>query len=378
MDNLKFFNNEKGTTRNKEQRQEQLIKLMEYLHGNGLELDKESMLTYSQQGRGANLKNIEWANKLPLHFLCNLKIEDNNSVAWLQFLIDIGLDCNQKDKNGQTPLMLACAANHCQLILQLLSAGADPNFTDEFGQTALVQFVGGTRFLGDEQLDIFEAFRDKGAKFNSIDDQKWELNLLFLVYSQRCQNIEKIAHFFLVNGVTPNIIGLNNSTLKYAWKNRHYQVVWFLLHTGANFNNAIDFSQQTPQDQNEKDWCVLFKKISDDKTVADRSVLCHYFSIALSQTTTASDISIVEYFKQIKLPQISPENLLILLMALKRFCQQHAMVAPKIIIFEILKFLDVTPNLILFQAGNKKLWQSEALLEKESPSNISDNKIQPS
>lgn len=54
-----------------------------------------------------------------------------------EFLIQLGADLNLEDNNGNTPLILASSYNNIKLVNLLLANGADPNFTNKYGKTAL-------------------------------------------------------------------------------------------------------------------------------------------------------------------------------------------------------------------------------------------------
>eukprot|EP00045_Choanoeca_perplexa_P004812 m.40800 g.40800 ORF g.40800 m.40800 type:complete len:200 (-) comp12781_c0_seq1:553-1152(-) len=57
----------------------------------------------------------------PLHAACH-----GTSVPLLRLLVDLGYDINgTDDRDGNTPLMVACINNHHNLILELLQLGAD-------------------------------------------------------------------------------------------------------------------------------------------------------------------------------------------------------------------------------------------------------------
>ena len=52
-------------------------------------------------------------------------------------LIQIGADVNSVDHNGRTPLMIASFIGHVDIVEMLLAAGANPEFTNDAGESAL-------------------------------------------------------------------------------------------------------------------------------------------------------------------------------------------------------------------------------------------------
>ena len=61
----------------------------------------------------------------------------SSSFDSLKHLLTSGLPCNEANPSGQTPLSLAAAQNHHEIVDLLLDSGADVNATDEDGLSAL-------------------------------------------------------------------------------------------------------------------------------------------------------------------------------------------------------------------------------------------------
>ena len=63
--------------------------------------------------------------------------QSGNNEA-VQFLLDLGVNVNNRNSAGRTALMLACVARHEDVVQTLLSAGAKVNIQDSAGHTALI------------------------------------------------------------------------------------------------------------------------------------------------------------------------------------------------------------------------------------------------
>jgi len=61
----------------------------------------------------------------------------SNNIKIIVFLLENGADCSVKDKNGRTPLHLACRWDYFGIIAFLLEKGADINIKDNYGKTCL-------------------------------------------------------------------------------------------------------------------------------------------------------------------------------------------------------------------------------------------------
>lgn len=60
-----------------------------------------------------------------------------DDIAAIQFLTDNGIGANQKDKDGQTPLMHATQSNAESVLLNLIKLNGNPHMQDITGNTAL-------------------------------------------------------------------------------------------------------------------------------------------------------------------------------------------------------------------------------------------------
>ena len=65
------------------------------------------------------------------------EVVTSGDVNGLRLLIASGVDVNQTNKGGQTPLILATVSGHVQMLRLLLDAGADPLIRDNTGLNAI-------------------------------------------------------------------------------------------------------------------------------------------------------------------------------------------------------------------------------------------------
>jgi len=79
--------------------------------------------------------NVEYKNKdgmTPLHIAC-----EKNHTSITRMLIKAGANVNAKDNGGKTPLHLACEKNHKYIAEILITAHANVNAQDDDGRTPL-------------------------------------------------------------------------------------------------------------------------------------------------------------------------------------------------------------------------------------------------
>ncbi|ORY16673.1 ankyrin, partial [Neocallimastix californiae] len=86
---------------------------------------------------GAETDKCNSTGNSPLNLLC--KIESEKSLKIINYLIkNAKVDINFKDKNGNTPLLMASYFRNNEIILKLIENGADPNIQNNFGNTPLI------------------------------------------------------------------------------------------------------------------------------------------------------------------------------------------------------------------------------------------------
>ena len=86
------------------------------------------------------------------------------SIATLQEIIDRSADVNAVNKDGATPLLLACSTGQSEAVKFLLNANADPNTADVDGDVSLHAAIAG--YCSSETLQILI---DSGADVNAVN-----------------------------------------------------------------------------------------------------------------------------------------------------------------------------------------------------------------
>jgi ankyrin repeat protein len=76
-----------------------------------------------------------------LHFAINARVRDEVSLPCIEELIESGADVNERNRAGETPLMLAADSGSERAIDLLIRAGAEVDALDNEGNTALLRSV---------------------------------------------------------------------------------------------------------------------------------------------------------------------------------------------------------------------------------------------
>jgi len=185
-------------------------------------------------------------------------------------LLDTGLNVDERDKLGGTPLIIAAYCSHMSFARRLLEAGADVN-KDGSGQGArplhiavlrqnetlvklllesgadidAVQLEGATPLLIAAQMNltaVAEALVKAGANVNASDDRS---KITPLQYAAIEGNSE-LAMLLLENKANPNISGHEDSTaLHLAAQYGSHKVATLLITNKANVNARND-NRATP------------------------------------------------------------------------------------------------------------------------------------
>lgn len=194
--------------------------------------------------------------------------------------MQIDLIINQKNKKGQTPLMIAARSGHRAITSILLSHGADHALENEDGFTALELAI----YFG--KTEVAKILLDNGASFDSamlnnlltMDEAYSTANTIFkLSLHQHCaldlntaletaftnQDIELI-YLLKENGANPSLIHLPEDTLRVASKKGQLKQVQALL--------AIDFpvnNQECNYGNTALIWAIKSKHLNIAKLLID-------------------------------------------------------------------------------------------------------------
>lgn len=198
----------------------------------------------------------------------NNKDQNGNTILFLaslygqkevvELLINIGANVNERDNNGRTPLMYAAYNGHTSVIELLLQSGADVYQTDNWGtRTAIyVAFFNGHR----EVLDLFEDWGFEHFINDSVVINRLSNLTLEKKFDLRVQDIFKR----FLKWVGDNDVIYNNKTvLMRAAEIGNEEAVEILLKAGTNINLKNDLDQTAlslAKENNKLNIIVMLKK----------------------------------------------------------------------------------------------------------------------
>ncbi|XP_032998955.1 kinase D-interacting substrate of 220 kDa isoform X4 [Lacerta agilis] len=153
-------------------------------------------------------------------------VEEENVPA-LKALLEKCKDVDERNENGQTPLMLAAEQGNLEIVQELIKKGANCNLEDADNWTALISAAKeGHAAIVSELLNcnVNMEHRDMGG---------W--NALMWACYKGCT---EVAELLLEKGANPNITGLQYSVYPIIWAagRGHSRIVQLLLHHGAKVN----------------------------------------------------------------------------------------------------------------------------------------------
>jgi ankyrin repeat protein len=100
-----------------------------------------------------------------LHYV-PVDLPETKHIGKINTLISKGLDINERDKNGWTPLHFAAQEYAVHAVIELLRLGAKVDLKDSFGNTALFRAVFCSRGKGDIIKLLLDAGSDPDLKNN--------------------------------------------------------------------------------------------------------------------------------------------------------------------------------------------------------------------
>lgn len=165
-----------------------------------------------------------------------------------------GADVNYKDNEGNTALLEASFLGNLELIKLLVKNGADTNVVFQDIDTPLTLSI--DKYYETKNLDTIEFLIENGANVNHKDSDGFSIFvvLLFLfnetiqmkLYNERGiklskVDIKKLINFFILKGLNVNDIYESNSILSLMISMRNIDAVKLLLDNGADVNHKNDF-----------------------------------------------------------------------------------------------------------------------------------------
>ena len=176
----------------------------------------------------------ESTNEFGRSVLHNAAFSTENPAV-VSLLLAAGADPNATDDDGETPLGLAAWNGNPMVTSHLLRAGADPNIADNEGGTPLYTAV------GENSLRAVQLLLGAGADPNAVGNDGWSP-----LHSAARLNAERIARLLLDAGANPNTPnGAGMTPLHNAAREGAEHVADLLLDANAN-PNAKDNDGYTP------------------------------------------------------------------------------------------------------------------------------------
>ncbi|XP_073481509.1 kinase D-interacting substrate of 220 kDa isoform X2 [Aquarana catesbeiana] len=153
-------------------------------------------------------------------------VEEGN-IAALKALLEKYKDVDERNENGQTPLMIAAEQGNMEVVLELLEKGANCNLDDVDNWTALISAA------KEGHLEIVRELLDSSANLEHRDMGGWTA-LMWASYKGRTDVVELL----LSKGANPNITGLQYSVCPIIWAagRGHSDILKLLLQYGAKVN----------------------------------------------------------------------------------------------------------------------------------------------
>lgn len=169
-------------------------------------------------------------------------VVERYGVEEVKKAIDTGVDINQKNNNGFTPLLIAVKEYNLEIVKYLVSQGADFKLKNNDGFDALIIATHGNF------KNIFEYLLSQGADITTTDPR----NKRQPIHIASKAGYLGILEVILNKGVDVNQETINKEMpLHLAVQSLYLPTVKYLIERGANIN-AIDRSGKTPLDSARK------------------------------------------------------------------------------------------------------------------------------
>uniref|UniRef100_A0A8C0ATZ7 Kinase D interacting substrate 220 n=1 Tax=Buteo japonicus TaxID=224669 RepID=A0A8C0ATZ7_9AVES len=153
-------------------------------------------------------------------------VEEGNVPA-LKALLEKCRDVDERNENGQTPLMLAAEQGNLEIVQELLKKGANCNLEDADNWTALISAA------KEGHAAIVAELLNCNVSLEHRDLGGWTA-LMWASYKGRTE----VAKLLLEKGANPNITGMQYSVYPIIWAagRGHSGIVHLLLQHGAKVN----------------------------------------------------------------------------------------------------------------------------------------------
>ncbi|XP_005287815.1 kinase D-interacting substrate of 220 kDa isoform X9 [Chrysemys picta bellii] len=153
-------------------------------------------------------------------------VEEENVPA-LKALLEKCKDVDERNENGQTPLMLAAEQGNLEIVQELLRKGANCNLEDADNWTALISAA------KEGYVDIVAELLNCNVNLEHRDMGGWTA-LMWASY----KGCTKVAELLLEKGANPNVTGQQYSIYPIIWAagRGHSDIVHLLLQHGAKVN----------------------------------------------------------------------------------------------------------------------------------------------
>jgi ankyrin repeat protein len=171
-----------------------------------------------------------------LHFA----IKHNNLLILQSFLKikSLRAKLNQKNKEGTTPLQLACNLNNFIIVQELIAAGVELSSTDNLGLTPLHYAT------KNQDIDLATLLLEHGASVDHQGSSVYQYGPVHFAASHGNIDFLKLLYKYAAN---LDILNYNNETALYLAVSKGYiNAASFLLEHQANVNTLAKKEQMSP------------------------------------------------------------------------------------------------------------------------------------
>ncbi|RXM98814.1 Kinase D-interacting substrate of 220 kDa [Acipenser ruthenus] len=156
-----------------------------------------------------------------------LSFVEEENMAEIRAFLEKCKEVDERNENGQTPLMLAAEQGNLEIVQELLKKGANINLEDADNWTALISAS------KEGHIDVVKELLRNDANLEHRDSGGWTA-LMWAAYKGRTE----VTSMLLEKGSNPNITGQQYSVYPIIWAagRGHAEIVHLLLEHGAKVN----------------------------------------------------------------------------------------------------------------------------------------------